>query len=365
MERASGYTLGLMGAGAHYLLLEGFRLADASLVASFEYASLVWAFCLSYLVWGDIPKPPVFVGAGLIVASGLFVICGEWHGGRSGRRPYRPRTDESGWVATAGRRVPDMLHASTPLLDRLAARTLGHGPTGERIVTVDEDGLRGGIYKDDYYLPRDFRQPDQTPGRRVEGDRPAPRRYSRGDLPERAPRQPVEPHGIFREDLAGAISCDSSKVSSPRSRSQASAPTSADRAQSGPAPRARAIPGCRSRAGACSLGLIRERGRAQRPGIGEQRMAMAVHHREVGEIPAPRSSSGVRLLVEQLHVLHRARQQPDEGPAGCHLQLQPYTQIDWGDLMEPAVVIAVPVLVVALVTQRDVVRGLTASAIMG
>ena len=96
MERASGYTLGLMGAGAHYLLLEGFRLADASLVASFEYASLVWAFCLSYLVWGDIPKPPVFVGAGLIVASGLFVICGEWHGGRSGRRPYRPRTDESG-----------------------------------------------------------------------------------------------------------------------------------------------------------------------------------------------------------------------------------------------------------------------------
>ena len=203
MERASGYTLGLMGAGAHYLLLEGFRLADASLVASFEYASLVWAFCLSYLVWGDIPKPPVFVGAGLIVASGLFVICGEWHGGRSGRRPHCPRTDESGWVATAGRRVPDMLHASTPLLDRLAARTLGHGPTGERIVTVDEDGLRGGIYKDDYYLPGDFRQPDQTPGRRVEGDRPAPRRYPRGDLPERAPRQPVEPHGIFREDLAG------------------------------------------------------------------------------------------------------------------------------------------------------------------
>jgi len=33
--------------------------------------------------------------------------------------------------------------------------------------------------------------------------------------------------------------------------------------------------------------------------------------------------------------------------------------------MAPAVVIAVPVLVVALVTQRDVVRGLTASAIMG
>ena len=42
-----------------------------------------------------------------------------------------------------------------------------------------------------------------------------------------------------------------------------------------------------------------------------------------------------------------------------------YAQIDWGGLMAAAVVITVPVLVLALVTQRFIVRGLTAGAIKG
>jgi drug/metabolite transporter (DMT)-like permease len=71
-------ALGLIGATGQYLLFEGFRLAPASLVAPFEYTSLVWAFCLSYLIWGDIPGVPVFLGAGLIVVSGLLVVVGEW-----------------------------------------------------------------------------------------------------------------------------------------------------------------------------------------------------------------------------------------------------------------------------------------------
>jgi multiple sugar transport system permease protein len=42
-----------------------------------------------------------------------------------------------------------------------------------------------------------------------------------------------------------------------------------------------------------------------------------------------------------------------------------YAQIDWGGLMAAAVVITVPVLVLALVTQRFIVRGLTAGAVKG
>jgi ABC-type glycerol-3-phosphate transport system permease component len=42
-----------------------------------------------------------------------------------------------------------------------------------------------------------------------------------------------------------------------------------------------------------------------------------------------------------------------------------YAQIDWGGLMAAAVVITLPVLVLALRTQRYVVRGLTAGAIKG
>jgi multiple sugar transport system permease protein len=42
-----------------------------------------------------------------------------------------------------------------------------------------------------------------------------------------------------------------------------------------------------------------------------------------------------------------------------------YAQIDWGGLMAAAVVITLPVLVLALATQRYVVRGLTAGAVKG
>lgn len=42
-----------------------------------------------------------------------------------------------------------------------------------------------------------------------------------------------------------------------------------------------------------------------------------------------------------------------------------YAQIDWGGLMAAAVVITLPVLVLALLTQRYIVRGLTAGAVKG
>ncbi len=42
-----------------------------------------------------------------------------------------------------------------------------------------------------------------------------------------------------------------------------------------------------------------------------------------------------------------------------------YAQIDWGGLMAAAVTITLPVLILALVTQRYVIRGLTAGAVKG
>ena len=53
------------------------KRAPASVIAPFEYTSLVWAFALGYLIWGDVPRPEVFVGAALIVAAGLMIILAE------------------------------------------------------------------------------------------------------------------------------------------------------------------------------------------------------------------------------------------------------------------------------------------------
>jgi len=69
--------VGAIGGGAQFMLIEGMKRAPASVLAPFEYTSLVWAFALGYLVWGDIPRQSVFYGAVLIVAAGLMVIVGQ------------------------------------------------------------------------------------------------------------------------------------------------------------------------------------------------------------------------------------------------------------------------------------------------
>ena len=58
----------LIGAGAlagfaQFTLFEGMKRAQASVIAPFEYTSLVWAFLLGYLIWHDVPRTGVFVGA--------------------------------------------------------------------------------------------------------------------------------------------------------------------------------------------------------------------------------------------------------------------------------------------------------------
>ena len=59
------------------MLFEGMKRAAASVIAPFEYTSLVWSFVFGYLIWGDIPRMEVFVGAALIVVAGLIIIGGE------------------------------------------------------------------------------------------------------------------------------------------------------------------------------------------------------------------------------------------------------------------------------------------------
>jgi drug/metabolite transporter (DMT)-like permease len=87
-EIALMVVIGLAGAAGQYILLESFRLAPASLIAPFEYTSLLAAFFLSYQIWGDVPNLAVFLGAALIIASGALVIGAEWVDGR--RRASEP-----------------------------------------------------------------------------------------------------------------------------------------------------------------------------------------------------------------------------------------------------------------------------------
>ncbi len=69
-ELAALVTVGLCGGLAHILLTESYRLAPASLVAPFDYTSMVWAFLLGYFFFAELPTIFVFVGAAIIAAAG-------------------------------------------------------------------------------------------------------------------------------------------------------------------------------------------------------------------------------------------------------------------------------------------------------
>jgi drug/metabolite transporter (DMT)-like permease len=68
---------GLLFGIAHYLMIEGYRYAEASLVAPFRYTNLLWAPLMGYLLFGEIPGFALLAGAPLIAASGLYIVWRE------------------------------------------------------------------------------------------------------------------------------------------------------------------------------------------------------------------------------------------------------------------------------------------------
>jgi drug/metabolite transporter (DMT)-like permease len=83
-------AVGLGSGIAQFVFLEGMRRAPLSVLAPFEYTSLVWAFILGYLIWGDLPKHQVVTGAVLIMAAGTIVIISERWGPRLRARKNPP-----------------------------------------------------------------------------------------------------------------------------------------------------------------------------------------------------------------------------------------------------------------------------------
>ena len=71
---------GVIAALGQYAMFEGMRRAPVSVLAPFEYTSLIWAFVLGFVIWGDIPRHDVFLGAGLIFAAGVTIVLGERFG---------------------------------------------------------------------------------------------------------------------------------------------------------------------------------------------------------------------------------------------------------------------------------------------
>lgn len=73
-------TLGLVGVAS------SFRYARHAVAAPLHYSQIVWGVAIGYAVFGDVPDLRTLIGAGIIIASGIYLIESE-------RRSFSQRTD--------------------------------------------------------------------------------------------------------------------------------------------------------------------------------------------------------------------------------------------------------------------------------
>ena len=75
--------LALAGGLAQLTLTGALRLAPVALVMPMDYTSLLWAVLLGSWIFGELPTPWIWIGAPIIIASGLVIV---WREHRLARR---------------------------------------------------------------------------------------------------------------------------------------------------------------------------------------------------------------------------------------------------------------------------------------
>jgi drug/metabolite transporter (DMT)-like permease len=78
--------IGLTGVFGQAMLTAAFRRASVAVVAPFDYTHMLWAVVYGLAFWGYLPGWRVWIGASIIVLSGLYILLRE---GRLSRRRAR------------------------------------------------------------------------------------------------------------------------------------------------------------------------------------------------------------------------------------------------------------------------------------
>ncbi|THH38960.1 DMT family transporter [Aliishimia ponticola] len=69
--------LGLLSGIVGYSMSQAYRMAAAAVVAPFEYLLLIYSLFWGWTVFGEWPKPTVFLGAAIIVLAGVYIVWRE------------------------------------------------------------------------------------------------------------------------------------------------------------------------------------------------------------------------------------------------------------------------------------------------
>lgn len=93
-EAALLVMAGLLGGLAQILLTSSYRFADASIVAPFEYASMMFALLIGYVVFNEVPTLVTLGGAALVILAGVMIIWRERQLGLARARQRKAMTPQ-------------------------------------------------------------------------------------------------------------------------------------------------------------------------------------------------------------------------------------------------------------------------------
>lgn len=68
---------GLIGGVAQIMVTSSFRFGGASMLAPFDYASMIFATLIGWFVFAEAPTMPILIGAALVIAGGVLIIWRE------------------------------------------------------------------------------------------------------------------------------------------------------------------------------------------------------------------------------------------------------------------------------------------------
>lgn len=76
-DLAIAALLGTFGTLGHFCMIKAFTHAEASKVAPYSYTNLIWATLIGFALFGTLPDVWTYIGAGIIIVSGIYIIHRE------------------------------------------------------------------------------------------------------------------------------------------------------------------------------------------------------------------------------------------------------------------------------------------------
>lgn len=99
-------AMSTMGFVASLLIIQAYKSGEAVVVAPMQYSQIIWAALFGALMFDEMPDWPTVVGAGIVIASGIYIVARESRGTASSNTPVlrtRTRFETGTWLRTGYR----------------------------------------------------------------------------------------------------------------------------------------------------------------------------------------------------------------------------------------------------------------------